>query len=134
MILVVAAALIAWGAYSWITRDTSPSCSWPVRVKGSGTADEAGVVRCYVRALARHNMVGLYAVADYDPRPHLTAADLKYSADARAGVATAVLVPNSISVSIVNVTITYADGVQETVVLNNMQDMGDASTWRVDIG
>jgi hypothetical protein len=79
-------------------------------------------------------MAGLYAVADYDPRPHLTAADLKYSTDARAGVATAVLLPGSISVSIVNVTVTCADAVRETLVLNNMQDMGDASTWRVDIG
>ncbi len=51
-------------------------------------------------------MSGLYAVADFDPRPHLTAADLKYSTDARAGVATAVLLPGSISVSIVNVTVT----------------------------
>jgi len=64
----------------------------------------------------------------------VTAADLKYSADARAGVATAFLAPSSISVSIVGVTITYADGVRESAVLVNMQAMGGPSTWRIDVG
>ena len=79
-------------------------------------------------------MAGLYAVADYDPRaapdgsgPEVLSRRTRRSCDRCAAA-------NSISVSIVNVTITYADGVRETLVLNNMQDMGDASTWRVDIG
>jgi hypothetical protein len=91
-------------------------------------------VRCYIRAEAQHNVAELYGVAVNIPKPHLTAADLKCSADARAGVAVALLEPNNTSVSIIGVTITYADGVRETLVLNNMQDMGGPSTWRVDIG
>jgi hypothetical protein len=135
--IVVATGLAVWGGYTWLTRDQSPSCSWPLQVRGDGTADEAGVVRCYLRDLAQRDVAGLTAIANDPgviPKVSITAADLRYSADARAGRATAYLWPSSISVSIVGVTIKYANGVRDNIVLTNMQAAGGASTWRIDIG
>jgi hypothetical protein len=47
-----------------MTRDNSPSCSWPLQVRGTATAAQAGVVRCYLRDLAHRDIAGLYAIAD----------------------------------------------------------------------
>ena len=34
----------------------APACSWPLRVAGHATAPQAGLIRCYLRALADHNL------------------------------------------------------------------------------
>jgi hypothetical protein len=135
--IVMAAGLAVWGGYSWLTRDLSPSCSWPVRVRGDGSADEAGVVRCYLRDLAHRDVAGLTAIANdpgIGPKMKITAADLRYSADAGAGLATVYLAPDPIDSSVVGMTITYANGVKENVDLFNMDAFGGASTWRMGIG
>jgi len=103
-----------------------------MRVHGTGTADEAGVVRCYLEDLAHRNTAGLAAISD-SPTTRITASDLTFAADARAGLATADLAPSTISVSIVGITITYANGAKESAVLVNMQAMGGPSTWRMDL-
>lgn len=123
-----------WGGYAWVTRDRTPSCSWPLRIRGTATAQEAGLVRCYLRALARRNMADLYAIADNIPKVRITEADLKYSADARSGIATAYFSPSSISTSYVGLTINYADGAVESTGILNMAAMGGSSTWRMAIG
>jgi len=105
-----------------------------MRVRGAATADEAGVVRCYLQDLAHRDTAGLYAIADYIPKPHLTASDLQFATDARSGLATAYFSPSSVSVSYIGVTITYADGAAETTGLLNIQAMGGPSTWRMAIG
>jgi hypothetical protein len=130
----VAAAALAGGGYAWLTRDTSPSCSWPLRIRGTATADEAGVVRCYLQAEAERDIAGLYAVAQNIPKVRITSADLKYSANARSGLATAYFASSSTSVSYVGLTITYANGAAESTGLLNMQAMGGPSTWRMTIG
>jgi hypothetical protein len=132
--LVVAAAGAAWGGYIWVTHDRTPSCSWPLRVRGAATAQQAGLVRCYLQALARRDIAGLYAVADNIPKVRITPADLKYSADARTGLATACFSPSSVSTSYAGLTITYADGAIETTGILNMVAMGGPSTWRMTIG
>jgi hypothetical protein len=132
--IILAATGVAWGGYAWITRDHAPSCSWPLRMRGTATGQQAGLVRCYLQALARRDIAGVYAVADNIPKAHITAADLKYSADARTGLATAHFAPSSISTSYVGLTITYADGTIESTGILNMDAMGGPSTWRMTIG
>lgn len=135
-IWVLVTGLVVWGGYAWLTRDTSPSCSWPLRVEGQGTADEAGVVRCYLRDLAKRDTAGLSAIALDIDKNRITAADLKYSADARSGVATAYLWPSPVDDSDVAVVIIYADRVKETADLGNLDAFVDPndSSWRMTIG
>jgi len=79
-------------------------------------------------------MADLYAIADNIPKVRITEADLKYSADARSGIATAYFSPSSISTSYVGLTINYADGAVESTGILNMAAMGGSSTWRMAIG
>jgi hypothetical protein len=122
----------AWGAFqTWGT----PVCSWPLQVRGSASPAQAGLVRCYLRALAGRDTAGLMAVAADIPPVRITAADLAYSAHARAGLAPAVFTPNPEDTTSAFVTITYADGVQEKDAgLMNMIAMGGPSGWRMIIG
>jgi hypothetical protein len=133
-VALVAVTGAVWGAHAWAARDTTPSCSWPMRTRGTATADQAGLVRCYLRALAHRDIAGLYAVADYIPKVRITAADLRYSADARSGLATVDFAPSSVSYSWLALTITYADGAVESTGMQNMWIMGGPSTWRMVIG
>ena len=132
--IVLATAGAAWAGLAWVTRDGTPSCSWPLRVRGTATSQQARLVRCYLQALAQRDIAGLYAVAQNIPKVRINAADLRYSPDARAGLATASFSPSSISTSYAEVTITYADGAVETTGILNMASMGGPSTWRMTIG
>ena len=91
--VVVAAGYTAWAAFPG---GNSPSCSWALRIRGTATAEQAGVVRCYLRALAERDTAGLVAVADDNPPVRITATDLAHSADARAGLATATFTPSPV--------------------------------------
>ena len=59
--------------------------------------------------LAGRDAAGLMAVAADIPPVRITSADLAYSADARAGLATAAFMPNPVDPTSAFVTITYAD-------------------------
>jgi len=59
--------------------------------------------------LAGRDAAGLMAVAADIPPVRITSADLAYSADARAGLATAAFTPNPVDPTSAFVTITYAD-------------------------
>jgi hypothetical protein len=74
------------------------------------------------------------AVAADIPPVRITSADLAYSADARAGLATATFTPNPNDTTSAGVTITYADGVQQSASMMNMIAMGGPSGWRMNIG
>jgi hypothetical protein len=138
--LAVAAAVAAgalWGgdaAWSAFEGRNSPSCSWPLRIRGTANSEQSGVVRCYLRALAKRDTAGLRAVADDDPAVRLTAADLAHSADARAGLATATFTPSPVDDTYVLLTIAFADGRSEKTGIMNMTAMGGPSAWRVQIG
>jgi hypothetical protein len=110
----------------------SPAASAAVILVASPA--QAGLVRCYLRALAGRDTAGLLAVADDIPPVRITSADLTYSADARAGLATAAFTPNPEDTAFVFVTITYASGVQENASIMNMVAMGGPSGWRMNIG
>jgi hypothetical protein len=135
--VIVGGAGLAWtGRTAWIAYEHwgTPNCSWPVRVRGTLTPAQDGLVRCYLQALANRDTVGLMAVAADIPPVRITKADLKYSADARAGLATATFTPNPEDTTSAFVIITFADGAQEDLGMTNMIAMGGPSGWRMNIG
>ena len=132
--ILLAGAGVVWaGRSAWAVWE-NPSCSWPLRVRGEATAGQAGLVRCYLRALARRDTAGLMTVAANDPPVRITRADLEHSADARAGLATATFTPSPVDDSYVLLTISYADGASERTGIENMIEMEGPSSWRMDIG
>jgi hypothetical protein len=136
-VLVLAGAGLAWaGQAAWQALQTrgTPACSWPLQVRGTPSPAQAGLVRCYLRALAGQDTAGLMAVAADIPAVRITSADLRYSADARAGLATAAFTPNPEDTTSGFVVITYADGVRENASMMNMVAMGGPSGWRMNIG
>ena len=121
----------AWAAFK--NRSTA-SCSWPLRIRGNPTAAQAGLVRCYLRALAGHDTGGLAAVADNMPPVRITPADFKHSADARSGLATATFLPADVDVAYIPLIIRYADGARDRLGIENLIAMGGPSTWRMTVG
>jgi hypothetical protein len=70
-VAVVVTAGSVWAGYAaWAAFQdrNSPSCSWPLRIRGTATSEQSGVVRCYLQALAERDTAGLMTVAD-DDRP-----------------------------------------------------------------
>jgi hypothetical protein len=116
------------------SRDATPSCSWPLQVRGTATSTQTGLVRCYLRALADHNVSELGAVARDIPPAHITGDLFRYSFDARAGLAAATFTPSPVDSTYVLVAIKYANGTIENTGMLNMIAMGGPSTWRMDIG
>lgn len=136
-VILTAGAGLAWAGHAaWAAIQTwgTPTCSWPLQVRGTASPAQAGLVRCYLRALAGRDTAGLMAVAADIPPVRITSADLRYSADARAGLATAAFTPNPEDPTSASVTITYADGVRENAGMLNMVAMGGPSGWRMIIG
>jgi len=130
------AAFVAWpkpwfGGFPAYT----PACSWPLHVRRPMTSAQAGLIRCYLRALAHHDAAGLQAVAYNDTnRPvRITAKDFRYAADARSGVATATHGPAGEQAYAYAVTIVFADHARETVAMGPVNPSVDNS-WRLGIG
>ena len=121
----------AWAAFE---NRGAPSCSWPLRIYGQPTPAQAGLVRCYLRALAHRDTTGLLAVAADIPPVRITKSDLAYSADARTGRATATFQPALVDTDFVQVIITYADGAIDQLGVQNLAEMGGPSVWRMAIG
>jgi hypothetical protein len=137
VIVVVGGAALTWGGrVAWETYETrgTPACSWPLQVRGTASPAQAGLVRCYLRALASGDTAGLTAVAADMPPVRITGADLAYSADARAGLATAAFTQSPVDATSAFVIITYADGVRQNASMMNMVAMGGPSGWRMNIG
>jgi hypothetical protein len=136
-VIVMAGAGLAWAGHAaWQAMQTrgTPACSWPLQVRGAPSPAQAGLVRCYLRALASRDTAGLMAVAADIPPVRITSADLRDSADARTGLATAAFTPNPEDTTSDFVIITYADGVRENASMMNMVAMGGPSNWRMNIG
>lgn len=127
---VVAAAVLPDGPTS------VPSCSWPLRIRGPATGEQAGLVRCYLRALATHDQSGMLEVADTTSAsapPAITSADFAHAADARTGTATATFRPNDVDSAYVDVTVTFADGTRADVAME-LANPASAHSWRLEIG
>jgi len=112
----------------------TPSCSWSLRIRGKPTPAQAGLVRCYLRALAHRDTAGLLAVAPTTPPVRITGADLEHSADVRSGRPMVTFLAALVDTDWVPVIITYADGATERLGVQNMIEMGGPSVWRMSIG
>lgn len=133
VVLIVAGAVwaghAAWAAF---TGKGTPSCAWPLQVRGKFTTKQVGLVRCYLKALAHRDAAGLLAVAEGPVR--ITKADLVHSADARAGTATATFTPNPSDTTNALVLIAYADGARDRLSMQNLIAAGGPYSWRLAIG
>jgi hypothetical protein len=136
MVLVAGTGLVWSGHVAWGAIQTwgTPTCSWPLQVRGTASPAQAGLVRCYLRALASRDTAGPMAVAADIPPVRITSADLRYSAGARAGLATVAVTPSPEDTTYAFVIITYADGVRQNASMMNMIAMGGPSGWRMSIG
>jgi hypothetical protein len=136
----VVIAGMAWGVHSaWVAwrNGGTPSCSWPVNVQGAATDQQIGLVRCYLKALAGRDTASLETVAAGAPGVRITGipgADWVHSADARAGLASAIFTPSPVDTSYVLLEIVYANGKHEKTGILNMIERGGPSVWRMDIG
>ncbi len=110
----------------------TPSCSWPLTIRGTADAAQSGLVRCYVRAVSRRDLGALQGLALPDPPVRVTAAQLVHAADARVGVATATFTPNPNDSAEATVEITYGDGARD--VLSMRYANPAAESWRLVIG
>ncbi|MFC1402901.1 MULTISPECIES: hypothetical protein [Streptacidiphilus] len=115
---------------------SEPSCSWSARVEGAD-ADQAGLIRCYLRALAQHSESGLRAVVpsqDNQGPTGFTAADFTHSRDAAAGPATVTVKPNDSDSADASVTISYIDGAHDQLEIHGANP-ASAHSWRfVSVG
>jgi hypothetical protein len=134
ILAAVATAAGVWTIVDWASVYGTPSCSWPLRVRGTATSTQVGLARCYLRALANRDHAEMAAVASNIPPAHITSGLFLYTADARAGVATATFTPNPSDSTYAYVTIRFADGTVEDAGMLNMIAMGGHSQWRMDIG
>jgi hypothetical protein len=142
LIVAVLAGVALLAAVAWYVKASGeglptsvPSCSWPLKVRGPATSEQAGLLRCYLRALAAHDSGGLLAVADTSGAPIriITRADFTHAADARAGTATATFTPDQTDIADVTVTISFADQGRQTVDMH-IANPSSAHSWRLDIG
>jgi len=136
-VIIGGGALVWGGRVAWERYETwgTPACSWSLQVRGTASPAQAGLVRCYLRALASRDTAGLMVAAGYVPPVRITKADLAHSADARAGPATAIFTQNPNDTSSAWVDIIYADGARDDAIgLIDMNAMGGPSGWRMDIG
>jgi hypothetical protein len=131
--ILAAGTGLAWAVAIW-TAVGYPSCSWPLRARGHASVHQAGLIRCYLQALAHTDRGAMMAVTDDDPPVRLTAADFTHAADARAGLATATFAPNPADSASATVTITFADGAHTRLYLLNLIAVGGPSVWRLQIG
>ena len=131
---LVGAMLAGCSAYPFSDGPTSvPSCSWPLEVHGSPTADQVKLVKCYVKGLATNDHSTLRRVAYDAPPVEITAADFLRAADAHSGEASATFVQNPDDDADVEVTLRFADGARFSVEMD-LQNPASAHSWRLRIG
>lgn len=142
--VVVVAALAVAGAFAWgEIRDaaagpdaSAPSCSWPAHIEHANS-DQAGLIRCYLRAVAHHSASELRAVvrASGDNGPTgFSRADFAHAADARSGTATVTVTGNDVDSADAAVSIRYADGARDELEIH-LADPTSSHSWRFwDIG
>ncbi|TDU02661.1 hypothetical protein EDD99_1062 [Streptomyces sp. 846.5] len=140
-VLAVAAALLGL----WLLTDgwpqvqdaldgpdaSEPSCSWSANINGA-SADQAGLIRCYLRAVARHSDSELRAVVpsmDDNGPTGFSAPDFAHSHDAAAGPATVTVVANDSDSADATVTISYADGARDLLEIHGANPTSSHS-WR----
>lgn len=105
-----------------------------MRVEGTATPQQVGLVRCYLKAVAEHDTSELQSIARNTPPARITRSDFRYSAAASAGTATATFTPNPVDSTYAYVTFRFGNGlIERDVGIINMISMGGPSVWRMDI-
>jgi len=110
---------------------SEPSCSWPADIQ-QANADQARLIRCYLRAVAQHSDSGLRAVVrstDDDGPTGFSAADFAHTRDADRGTATALVTGDGVDSADATVTIRYADGARDQSEIH-LADPASAHSWR----
>ena len=135
LIVMAGAAMVGCTVLAPLVGDdqpgAAPTCSWPLRVVGHATAAQSGLIRCYLRALAGHNLAAMKPLVN--PTYRATKAQLAHTADARAGRASATITPDPEDTGIATVQINYADGVVSHFAIE-IVNPAIAGSWRIDIG
>jgi hypothetical protein len=135
-VVLVAAGAVWAGHAAWaaFTGQGTPSCSWPLHFRGKPAPGQVSLMRCYLKALADRDTAGLLAIAEAPSPVRITKADLRHSADTRAGLATVTFAPRVLDPEFGVVGIVYADGARDQLGLQNMISFGGPSVWRLAIG
>lgn len=134
VLVAVGAVWAGHAAWASFTGQGTPSCSWPLHVRGKPAPGQVSLMRCYLKALAHSDTAGLLAIAEAPSPVRITKADLRHSADARAGLATVTFAPRVLNPEFGVVGIVYADGAREQLGIQNMISFGGPSVWRLAIG
>lgn len=132
MFVLLAGAVIAWQLLEDPGPDASArSCSWPSEIHGANS-DQARLVRCYLRALARQSESEMRAVvpsSDNGGPTKFTASDFAHTVDARNGRAIVTVEANDVDSADAAVTIRFADGAQETLEIH-LANPASSHSWR----
>ena len=135
LIVMAGAAMVGCTVLAPLVGDNQPgaasACSWPLRVVGHATAAQSGLIRCYLRALAGHNLAAMKPLVI--PTYRATKAQLAQTADAQAGRASATITLSPEDTGIATIRIDYADGVVSQFGIENVNP-DTAGSWRIDIG
>ena len=109
---------------------SAPSCSWPAHIEHANS-DQAGLVRCYLRALAHRSASELRAVVrseDDNGPTGFSSADLAHSADARSGAANVTVTSSDVDGADAAVSIRYADGAHDEQEIH-LADPSFSQSW-----
>ncbi|NNN22570.1 MAG: hypothetical protein HKL80_11295 [Acidimicrobiales bacterium] len=138
LLIIAGVTGIAWTgviAYNRITAPKNISCSWPLQVQGNPVDGQVGLVKCYLKALAQGNKQEMIAVAD---NCGITTSDFAYSKDAHYGTATGNFVQGSVTPLTAKVSIRFANGTEEVVLLDVARTSDgqpvEPLAWRMSIG
>jgi len=107
------------------------ACAWNANISNANR-DQAGLIRCYLKAIAQHSESGLRSVVrtteDGGPTG-FTDADFAHSADANSGPATVTVTSNGSDGADATVKIQYANGTHDELEIH-LADPNSAHSWR----
>ncbi len=129
-VVVVVAFLVAGKIRS--DSDTAPrACAWNANISNADRY-QAGLIRCYLRAVAQHSDSGLRSVTrstDNGGPTGFTDADFAHAADASSGPATVTVTANDSDSAEATVTIRYANGGHDKQEIA-LADPNSSHSWR----
>lgn len=139
LVLVAVLAAFAWRRIRDAAAGpdaSAPSCSWPAHIE-QANSDQAGLIRCYLRAVADHNaseMREVVRAADDNGPTGFSATDFAHTADARSGTATVTVAGNDSDSADATVSIRYANGARDEHEIH-LANPTSSHSWRFwDIG
>lgn len=108
-----------------------PSCSWPADIR-QGNPDQAGLIRCYLRAVAHHSESELRAVVpsrDNGGPTGFSTADFTHTHDVNSGTPLATVVANDSDSADATVVIRYADQARDQLEIH-LANPSSKDSWR----